>query len=294
MEWIQSINKAIDYIEDHLTEDIHCEEVAGAVYISVFHFQRTFNLLTGMTVGEYIRKRRLSLAGEELTKQNVKVIDVALKYGYDSPESFAKAFSRFHGITPGQVKKGNTLKSFNKLVVKITVEGGTVMDYRIEKKEAINLLVCTKMFTDETSKEGIPAFWDEYFRKEMQRKVPGCIGVCAQQKMGDTEFMYGIGCIIDSEENSTAEEETDGLKAEKDIPEGFRNINIPARTWAIFKCVGPMPDAIQNMWDKIYSEWLPGADYELIPDYDIENYLPGDNSADEYISEIWIPVKEKE
>ena len=293
MEWIQSINKAIDYIEDHLTEDIHCEDVAGAVYISVFHFQRTFNLLTGMTVGEYIRKRRLSLAGEELTRQNVKVIDVALKYSYDSPESFAKAFSRFHGITPGQVKKGNTLKSFNKLVVKITVERGTIMDYRIEKKESLNLLVCTKMFTDETSKTGIPAFWDEYQEKKMHEKVPGCIGACAQQKMGDTEFMYGIGCIVDSETVCVAGDKADRLKAEKGIPEGFRIINIPAHTWAIFKCVGSMPDAIQNMWDKIYSEWLPGADYELIPNYDIENYLPGDNAADDYISEIWIPIKAK-
>lgn len=293
MEWIQSINKAIDYIEDHLTEDIHCEDVAGAVYISVFHFQRTFNLLTGMTVGEYIRKRRLSLAGEELTRQNAKVIDAALKYGYDSPESFTKAFTRFHGITPAQVKKGNALKSFNKLVVKITVEGGTVMDYRIEKKEALNLLVCAKMFSDETSKDGIPAFWDEYWQKEMHKKVPGCIGVCAQQKMGDKEFMYGIGCVIDSETVSMAGEESDGLKAEKGIPEGFQIINIPAHTWAIFKCVGPMPDAIQNMWDKIYREWLPGADYELIPDFDIENYLPGDNTTDDYVSEIWIPVKVK-
>lgn len=278
MEWIQSINKAIEYMENHLTEDIRCEEVAGYVHISVFHFQRTFNLLTGMTVGEYIRKRRLSLAGEELTKQDAKVLDVALKYAYHSPESFAKAFTRFHRITPGQAKKGGELKSFNKLVVKISVEGGTIMDYRIEKKEGFRLLVYAKMFTDESSEKGIPAFWEEYYQKEIYKKAPGYLGICAQEKDGAGEFMYGIGC------------DADGVK---EIPEGFQIINIPAYTWAIFKCVGPTPDAIQKTWEVIYREWLPGAEYDLIPDYDIENYLPGDNTSPDYVSEIWIPVKEK-
>lgn len=92
MEWVQSINKAIEYMEKHLTEDIHCEDVSRYVHISSFHFQRMFNLFTGMTVGEYIRKRRLSLAGEELTRQNTKVIDVAFKYTYNLSESFTKAY----------------------------------------------------------------------------------------------------------------------------------------------------------------------------------------------------------
>lgn len=279
MEWIQSINKAIEYMENHLTEDIHCGDVAGYVHISLFHFQRTFNLLTGMTVGEYIRRRRLSLAGEELTRKNTKVIDVAFKYGYDSPESFTKAFTRFHGITPSQAKCGNELKSFNKLVVKISVEGGTIMDYRIEKKEGFRLLVYAKMFTDESSEKGIPEFWEEYYQKEIYKRAPGYLGVCAQEKDGNKEFMYGIGCDADDV---------------KEIPEGFSIINIPAYTWAIFKCVGLTPESIRKTWGDIYGEWLPGADYELIPDYDIENYLPGDNTSSDYVSEIWIPVKEKD
>lgn len=278
MEWIQSINNAIEYMENHLMEDIRCEDVAGHVHISLFHFQRTFNILTGMTVGEYIRKRRLSLAGEELTKEDVKVIDVALKYGYESPESFSKAFIRFHGITPSHVKKGKELKSFNKLVVKISVEGGTIMDYRIEKKDGFKLLAYSRMFTDENCEKEIPAFWKEYYQKEIYKKAPGCMGICAQEKDGAKEFLYGIGCVVNDV---------------KEIPEGFQILNIPANTWAIFKCIGAMPDAIQNMWDCIYREWLPGADYELISDYEIENYFPGDNTSDDYISEIWIPVKER-
>ncbi|MDE7250306.1 MAG: AraC family transcriptional regulator, partial [Lachnospiraceae bacterium] len=273
MEWVQSINKAIEYMEKHLTEDIHCEDVSRYVHISSFHFQRMFNLFTSMTVGEYIRKRRLSLAGEELTRKNTKVIDVAFKYAYNSSESFTKAFTRFHGITPRQAKKGNELKSFNKLVVKISVEGGTIMDYRIEKKEGFRLLVYASMFTEESSEKGIPAFWEEYYRNELYKKAPGYLGICAQEKDSAEEFMYGIGCDADDV---------------KEIPEGFQIINIPAYTWAIFKCVGPTPDAIRKTWEDIYREWLPGADYELIPDFDIENYLPGDNTSCDYVSEIWI------
>ncbi|MDE7310593.1 MAG: AraC family transcriptional regulator [Eubacterium sp.] len=278
MEWVQVINQAIEYIEKHLEEDIHCEDVSRSVHMSLFHFQRMFHLLTGMTVGEYIRKRRLSVAGEELTRQQTKVIDVAFKYGYHSSESFTKAFTRFHGATPSQVKKGKELKSFNKLVVKISVEGGTIMDYRIEKKEAFRLLVYAKLFTDESSEKGIPAFWEEYYQKELFKKAPGYLGVCAQEKESAAGFMYGIGCDVDDV---------------KEVPEGFRILHIPAYTWAIFKCVGPTPDAIQKTWEDIYREWLPGADYKLIPDYDIENYLPGDNTSNDYVSEIWIPVMEK-
>ena len=278
MEWVQSINRAIEYMETHLTENIHCEDISNSVHISSFHFQRMFRLFTDMTVAEYLKKRRLSLAGEELTRQNSKVIDVALKYGYQSPESFSKAFTRFHGITPSQAKKGSELKSFNKLVVKISVEGGKIMDYRIEKKEEFRLLVYGKKITDESSANGITAFWDEYYQKEMYKKAPGYLGVCAQEKDGAEGFLYGIGCDADDV---------------KETPEGFRMIHIPAYTWAIFKCVGPMPEAIQKTWEDIYREWLPGTDYELIPDYDIENYLPGDNTASDYVSEIWLPVSDR-
>lgn len=278
MEWVQLINNAIEYMEAHLLEDIHCEDVSGYVHISSFHFQRMFKLFTGMTVTGYIRKRRLSLAGEELTRPGTKVTELAFKYAYGSSESFTKAFTRFHGVTPNQVKKGSELKTFNKLVVKISLEGGTVMDYRIEQKEAFRLLVYAKMFTEESSEKGIPMFWEEYYQNEIYKKAPGYLGVCAQEKDGAGGFLYGIGCDADDV---------------KEVPEGFRIIRIPAYTWAIFRCTGPTPDAIQKTWGDIYREWLPATAYELIPDYDIENYLPGDNTSDDYVSEIWLPVKEK-
>ena len=134
MDWISVIQRAIDYTEEHLTENINMEEAAKPAASSLFQFQRIFSMLTGFTLGDYIRMRRLSLAAHELCKSRSRIIDTALKYGYDSPESFTRAFTRFHGITPSEVKKGANTKSFSRLSVKPILSGGNLMDYRIKKK----------------------------------------------------------------------------------------------------------------------------------------------------------------
>ena len=278
MDWIRTINNAIEYMEGHLTDEITLADIAKHVNLSAFHFQRAFSLLAEMSPAEYLRKRRLSQAGAELTGGDVKVIDVALKYGYDSPESFTKAFTRFHGVSPMQVKKGGSIQFMNRFAVRMTIEGGCIMEYKIEKWEAMNLLMHAKNFHAETSEAEIPKFWDEYYAHEEYRKIPGYLGLCAQQKTDGDEFRYGIGCKASDVEG---------------IPEGFEIIHIPEYTWAVFTCAGPVPKAIQAMWEKIYREWLPVSDYELIPDYDIENYLPGDPSSRNYVSEICIPVRKK-
>lgn len=279
MEWIKAINQAINYMEDNILETITCESVAEHVYLSSFHFQRSFAMLTDLTVGEYIRNRRLSLAGEELLTTKAKAIDVALKYRYQTPESFTKAFTRFHGVTPIEAKKeGTVLKSFPPLVIKIILEGGHSMDYKIVKKDAFQVVVKTKSFCGEMCEEGIPKFWTEYFNSGAAKKVCGAMGICASEMDQKKSWNYGIGC------------EKEHVK---EIPEGFEVWDIEANTWAIFHCVGPMPNAIQSMWKRIYSEWLPSSNYELLPGYDIEYYSDGDNSSADYVSEIWIPVKEK-
>ena len=278
MDWVRTINNAIEYMENHLTDDITLADIARNVHLSAFHFQRAFSLLTEMSPAEYLRKRRLSQAGADLTGGEEKVIDVAMKYGYDSPESFTKAFTRFHGVSPMQVRKGSPVQFMNRFTVRISIDGGCIMEYRIEKWEAMDLLVHAKEFHAETSEKEIPGFWDEYYANEEYRKIPGYLGVCAQEKTDSDEFRYGIGCRASDV---------------KGVPEGFEIIHLPEYTWAVFKCVGPMPRAIQDMWGQIYREWLPVSDYELIPDYDIENYLPGDPSSRNYVSEICIPVRKK-
>ena len=274
----RTINDAIKYMEDNLTEDITLADISKAVNLSAFHFQRAFTLLTGTSPAEYLRKRRLSQAGSELAKGDGKVIDIAFKYCYDSPESFTKAFTRFHGVSPAQAKKGEPIQFMSRYTVRITIEGGSIMEYKIERLEEMDLLVHSKLFHAETSDTEIPKFWDEYYANEEYRKIPGYLGVCAQEKSGGDEFKYGIGCKV---------ADIDG------IPEGFEIIHIPEYDWAVFKCIGPSTEAIQDTWERIYKEWLPVSDYELIPDVDIENYLPGDPSSSDYVSEICIPVQKR-
>ena len=280
MDWVETLNKTLDYIEDNLLENIAVDKIAKHVYVSNAHLQRGFYCMTGLTMSEYIRNRRLTLAGHELSVKDagVKIIDVAMKYGFESPESFSRAFSRFHNVTPARAgRNGVNLKSYNRLTVKIIMEGGSVMDYRIEKKEAFNVVVKTKVFGENGAVE-IPRFWDEYFASGFVGQVAPDMGVCGDVKPDGKEFMYGIGCPEE--------------KAGK-IPDGFVKWTIPENTWAIFKCTGAMPDAIQSMWKRIYGEWLPQAKFEMIQSYDIEYYTDGDKSSPDYISEIWIPVKEK-
>jgi AraC family transcriptional regulator len=162
LNWIAGIQHAIDYIEENLTQELDYEEIAKQAYSSSFHFQRVFGILCGYTLGEYIRARRLTLAGMELAAFNSKVIDVALKYGYDNPESFGRAFTKFHGIMPSQAKSaGANLKVFSKLSVKLTLEGGHIMDYRIKEQAAFKVIEKVKSFStkDDANFKEIPEFW---------------------------------------------------------------------------------------------------------------------------------------
>jgi AraC family transcriptional regulator len=278
MDWIKDLNKAIRYIEDNLTNEINAEDVASQIYLSSFHFQRMFGLLTGMTLGEYIRNRRLSMAGSELQCQHAKVIDTALKYGYETPESFTKAFTRFHGTTPKKARtEGVVLKSFSPLVIKVTLEGGNIMDYRIETKPAFDVLAMTRVFDENEPKDEIHLFWKEFFEKGYDAVVCGWFGICHEAQGG--RFKYSIA---------------DPYQEGTPVPDGFEKISIPEATWAMFTCIGPMPETMHKMWRQIYSQWLPSSDYEIVPGYDVE-YYSGPNTQDEdYLSEIWIPVKPRE
>lgn len=277
MEWVQRLNEAIKFIETHLLEEIDAELIAQNIYISPYHFQRIFSLLTGISLGEYIRNRRLSSAAQELIQSQDKLIDIAYKYGYETPESFSKAFTRFHGVTPLSVKReGARVKVYTPLVIKIKLEGGCFMDYKIEKREAFKVLAMTRTFSQDTSTIEIPKFWGEFMAKGYNDTVCGTFGICHSVKEG--RFKYSIA---------------DPIKNEGVCPENFEIIEIPSLTWAMFTCVGAMPNAIQDMWKRVYSEWLPSADYEMVPGYDIEMYTAGDVTKDDYISEIWIPVQPK-
>ena len=289
MDWITGIQRAIDYIEAHLTEDIDYDKIAAEGFSSSYHFQRIFSILCGYTLGEYIRLRRLSVAGTELTSGKEKVIDIALKYGYDSPDSFGKAFQKFHGITPSQARAdGTTLKSFSRLSIKISLEGGNTMHYRIEEKEAFYILekVETHCLENGQNLTSIPAFWG-------RAVADGSLNMLETLTNDDT-YTFGI-CYNNPDQNDKTFEYSIAMKcdAETPVPVGFRKKLIPAKTWIAFQCVGAMPNAIQDMWKRIVSEFFPTSDYQPTYEMDIEAYTQGDMDAPDYRSEIWVPIVKK-
>lgn len=278
--WADGIGSAIRYIEDNLAGELDIADIAAQAYVSAFHFQRIFSVLCGMTVGEYIRARRLTLAAQELSRGDIRVIDAAVKYGYDSPDSFARAFTRFHGITPSAAKeKGAALKSYAPLKIRLTLEGGSMMDYRIVEKAQFTVMGVSRKFNSETSYQEIPKFWEEHFRNGGGEKVKGMFGVCIDSKDNGSamEFDYLIADVYDP----CAE-----------IPGGCVTRVIPAGTWAIFPC---SVKTLQDVNTKIWSEWLPNCkDYKLAGNYNIEMYTEMcDDPAKQY-SEIWIPVVKAE
>lgn len=285
MDWTASISEAITYIENNLTQDISAEDIAKHINISTFYFQKGFRLLCGYTIAEYIRNRRLALAAGELAADNARVIDVALKYGYDSPDSFTKAFTRFHGVTPSIVQKNKTfIKTFAPLKITLSLKGGYMMDYRLTKKESFTVMGVHRTFSYDGAKKILPEFWKEHYEKGRGKDVCGMFGINIDESMQQNEFEYMIA---------------DVYNPAKDIPEYCITKTIPAFTWAVFPCKGPTPDSLQDINTKIFSEWLPALkEYEFAAGYCIEMYddaskYPKGTADENYYAEIWIPVKKK-
>ncbi|WP_315116974.1 AraC family transcriptional regulator [uncultured Clostridium sp.] len=285
MEWTECISKAISYIEDNITEELTIEDIAKQAMVSSFYFQKGFAMLCGFTVGEYIKKRRLTLAGSELVSTDRKIIDIALKYGYDSPDSFTKAFTRFHGETPTSVRKGETMiKSFASLKIKLTLEGGYTMDYKIVKKDAFTIIGVSKVFKYDEAATEVPKLWTEYYQTGKSDIVCSVYGVSIDENIGGNEFEYLIA---------------DNYNPIKEIAEGFITRVIPKHTWAVFACRGAGSHSLQDVHKKIFSEWLPNSkDYEIAAGYNIEMYSdPAEYEKgvqdEKYYSEIWIPVQQK-
>lgn len=290
MDWIKGLQRTIDYMEEYITEPADYKKIAAQMNVSVFYFQRIFTIICGLTPGEYIRNRRLALAGSELISTDSKVIDIALKYGYDTPEGFSRAFTRFHGITPNAVKKGIMLiKSFPPLSVSISLKGGKAMNYRIIEKKAFKVLEKVevhKIITDENKYE-IFDFWD-------RAKADGTVQTLVESLAEGEKNLIGI-CYGDSKNDSSTFEYSIAAKCADDciVPKGYRINEIPAGTWAVFECTGAMPTAIQEMWNRIVTEFFPASDYEPTCEMDIEDYPDGDTTSDNYRSYIWVAVRKK-
>lgn len=303
MDWIQGIQNAINYIEEHITEDIDYNKIAKAAYSSSYHFQRVFGIMCGMTLGEYIRRRRLTLAGNELLSNNANVTDLAYKYGYDTPESFSRAFKRFHGINPSQVKKERSLNSFSRLSIKIDLVGGNELKYKIKEMSEFVLVGYKKHFTgvpygDERAKQ------EEEFLSTTRAKQWLLIGAssdystdyCIITNINDDGYDFYIAYELDE---WTRKKLYDSQVTGVDFIEkmGFETITIPQSLYAVFETERkkrPICDYV-DIRKKIITEWLPASDYLIAdaPELVIMHWRPqGEWEKERYI-EICVPIENK-
>lgn len=281
MQWIERLNEALIYIEEHLDGEISYEKAARLATCSTYHFQRMFTYVAGLPLGEYIRRRKLTKAALEL-QQGKKVLDVALRYGYDSPTSFNRAFQVVHGMTPSDAKKeGAVLKAFPKISFSLTIKGDREMEYRIERKDAFRVVGVSRRISKdmEESMRVVPLFWAE---KSQDGTIPK---LCSLLKEG--EGLFGLCTNTDEKDHWTY---TIGI-AKSDLElEGMESQMVGPSLWAIFPGRGPMPQTIQEVERRIVTEWLPTSGYEFAEGVDVEVYL--DNDITNQSFEVWMPIKE--
>lgn len=280
MDWTDSLNHALRYVEECLPDEVDVMEAARRSGFTPFYLQRMFAAMTGLSLSEYARERRLSMAGQTLQGTRAKVIDVALQYGYETPESFQKAFRRFHGVTPSAARNPQTpLRYRNPLHIQINLTGGKLMDYQLENKDAFTVMGQVRKFNYDSAFERIPGFWTEYESTGMNDVVCACLGICLPKTLPGPEFEYMIGNFCDSD---------------APVPEGFRKVRIDAHCWIRFCARGPIPEALQQLNRRVFTEWLPSnPEYEPACDMNIECYSMGDMSSADYESELWLPVQKK-
>lgn len=300
MEWITGITNAISYIEEHLLEELDYEEVAKQCFSSSYHFQRVFSILCGYTVGEYVRNRRLSLAGAELQTEKAKVIDVALKYGYDSPDSFGKAFLKFHGITPSHARMdGVVLNTFSRLSLKISLEGGKTMNYRLEEKKGFVLTGYKKRFQGTPAKRCVQEeeFYGEtrinqYILKGLSRDCDTIYNVITG--FNDEGYDFYIAANLKEDTGNLAE-----LLGEQE-KERFEQIVIPTGTYLVCETVRERYPVMQveKLRKRAVSEWMPSSGYQLsdAPEVAVVHWFyeaGNDVVNDSRYVELWLPVERK-
>ena len=289
MDWQERMSAALDYIEDRLDGEIAWDEAAACAHCSTYHFLRMFDVVSGMSAGEYARRRRLSLAALDLASGQVKVIDVAVRLGYDSPDAFARAFKRELGVTPTEAREpGVRLKTWPRFSFSIVLKGTTPMNFRIESREAIKLtgLPLATSVPDGQQLGEITAFWqkamaDGSFGKLMKSMPPtskiDIAGVSADMDVATGKFTYLIAIESPADRSN--------------LPDGCIDRTARAGTWAVFESRGPIPTAIGQTIGRIYGEWFPTSGYEHAGGPELEIYPPGDTAAPDYYCEVWIPVK---
>ncbi|MCZ8511961.1 AraC family transcriptional regulator [Paenibacillus filicis] len=290
MDLLKNMNGVIKYIEENLTGDIDFKEVARLAFCSEYHFKRMFSFLAGISLSEYIRRRRLTFAAFELKDSSVKVIDIAIKYGYNSPDSFARAFQNLHGITPSEARNsGHSLKAYPQMTFQLSIKGGSEMNYRIEEKEAFRIVGIKKRvpIIFKGVNPEIASMWESLDGETINKL----------KNLSNVEPMGLLNASANFSEGRMEEKgELDhyiGVATTNACPDNLTQLEVPASTWAVFEAIGPFPDTLQNVWGRIYSEWFPSSNYEQIEGPEILWNENKDVASPSFKSEIWIPILKK-
>ena len=286
---LKSMNEALDYIEDNLSDGIDDNELERITGTSVYHFRRMFSFLSGMSLGEYIRNRKLSDATFDLLHEGMSVTETAFKYGYESVDGFSRAFREWSGISPSEVKKKNMLKAFPKLSFQLTIQGGINMNYRIEQKESFKIVGVHKRVPIQFEGENQEIIkLAKSITPEQRKKLHGYANMKPNQVV-NASYNLDDGYM---EEKGSLDHMIGFLTTKESDFDGFEVVEVPALTWAIFSSTGVFPEVMQGTWAKIASEWLPSSDYELVeaPNISFTGDLPDRNNV---YSEIWMAVKKK-
>jgi len=285
------LNEAIAYIEANLTNDIDMKEVARRAYCSEYHFKRMFSFLAGISLSEYIRRRRLTLAALELSNASMRILDIAVMYGYSSADAFTRAFQHLHGITPSEARQtGQTFKAFPRMTFQLSIQGGNEMNYRIEEKEPFRIIGITKRvpIVFNGVNEEIAFMWKSLNPESIQTlkslsniEPTGIISASTNFSEGRMEEKGELDHYI-------------GVATTATTPGRFCQLAVPANTWAVFTVVGPFPQTLQETWGRIYAEWFPSSSYEQVAGPEIVSHASTDFSSPTFTSEIWIPIHKKE
>ncbi|NLU52040.1 MAG: AraC family transcriptional regulator [Clostridiaceae bacterium] len=291
MDSLGNLNKALAYIEKHLTEDIDFNEVSKIACCSEHHFKRMFSFLAGIGLSEYIRRRKLTLAALDLKNTDLRIIDVAMKYGYDSADSFSRAFHSLHGILPSEARGENAqLKAYPQMTFQLSIQGGCEMNYRIVEKGPFKIV---------GFKKRVPIIFNGInpeIAKMAELLTPDIVKQL--KALSNVEPKGIINASANFSEGRMEEKgELDhyiGVATTSGETSGFDVLEVEAGTWAVFESIGPFPETLQNIWGRIYSEWFPSSGYEAAEGPEILWNESPDTKNPNYRSEIWIPVKKKE
>ncbi|EHL2494265.1 AraC family transcriptional regulator [Enterococcus faecalis] len=282
---LANLNQAMDYIEEHLTEEVSFDELAKKTGISVYHFKRTFSFIAGMSLAEYIKKRRLAEANLALLAGE-KVTDVAFKYGYQSIEGFSRAFRDWSGQAPSEVMKTQIQKTFPKFSSYIDIKGGQSMDVKLIEKPAFQIV-------------GVSQKVPLQYQGENQAIMELAQRITPQQRaeMHTFDDIYPhqvVNASFDFQERRTIEggEMTHMIgfaTSQENTYEDLEQLSVPAHTWAVFPNEGPFPQTLQETWARIFSEWLPSSGYQVVAAPEI-SFTQYQGPAEAKYSEIWLAV----